>query len=220
MVQKLKTRKPAVINPQRMAAYAAAGVATMATCGATAEADITHVVINGGLGQASAPGDDFYFALTGGESLNFFHPTLGGTAGAVQLGVFNGGLTGDVAGFFTGFNYASNLAPGVNVSTQNFVNAFATLAYGGGYPNSQFLAAGDGYLAFRFNGGTQFGWARVTMDGVQPSNTYTIQEYAFGDVGDQVRVGQTAIPEPAALGLLALGAVGLVATRRRREVVA
>ncbi|HMP69303.1 MAG TPA: PEP-CTERM sorting domain-containing protein [Pirellulaceae bacterium] len=199
------------VSAKQWGTYAVAGVAAAGVSAATAEADITHVVVN----QASVPGDDFYFALSGGESLNFWHPSLGPGAGAVLLGVFNGALTGSVVGFTAGFNYASNLAVGVNISTQNFLPAFATLAYGNGYANSQFLNAGDGYLAFRFNGGTQYGWARVNMSGVQPGNNYTIVEYAYGSVGTSVAVGQ--IPEPSSLGLLALGAVGLAAFRRRRE---
>ena len=59
---------------------------------------------------------------------------------------------------------------------------------------------------------------RVTMDG-GPSHTLTVQEYAYADAGESIQVGQIdAIPEPCSLGLLALGAIGLAAQRRRRGV--
>ena len=45
-------------------------------------------------------------------------------------------------------------------------------------------------------------------------NTATLIRYAWGEPGDQVFAGQ--IPEPNALGMLALGAVGIIAWRRKR----
>ena len=52
-------------------------------------------------------------------------------------------------------------------------------------------------------------------------------DYAWGDLGDQVRTGQTssagdqveAIPDQGSLGLLALGGAGLMAWRKRRAEV-
>ena len=51
-----------------------------------------------------------------------------------------------------------------------------------------------------------------------PSNTLTVQEYAFAGVGETIKVGEIdAIPEPSSLGLLALGAAGVLANRRRKN---
>ncbi len=61
------------------------------------------------------------------------------------------------------------------------------------------------------------------MDGA-PENSFTLIDYAFGDVGDRITAGQTSIsnvPETGgSLALLAIGAAGLVAWRARRSQAA
>ena len=48
-----------------------------------------------------------------------------------------------------------------------------------------------------------------------PLNGLTIIDYAYADVGESISVGQT-VPEPGSLALLALGAAGVSAWRRKR----
>lgn len=129
---------------------------------------------------------------------------------------------GTVAGYFTfGFPYASNLPYSTPVARGYFDHAlasfFMTLAYKHGYGFSQFLDPGIGYLGFKFidiHNQAKHGWARVDMDGA-PYNGYTIVDYAYRDVDDFLRVGK--VPEPGSLGLLAVGAAGLLAARAARR---
>lgn len=219
-------------------AYAAAGAAT-AVCGQeAAEADINYFVVNQTLSAAAGASSVATLFLAGGTAnrLQFYHTQFaaGGTAAGEGQALAdidpngtlaNGALAGVNVG---GFNYASNLAYGQFVSA---LTAFlgpgllGTMAFRGGYGGDKFLSAGEGFVAFQFDigAGTQYGWVRVNMDSGANLNSYTVVDYAYGDAGDAVFVGQTAIPEPSsagALGLLALGGIGLARWRRDRKKTA
>lgn len=80
------------------------------------------------------------------------------------------------------------------------------------------LNSSDNFLGFRFQNEaaanqTQFGWLQLRMG----ANTgdRTIVGYAYEDTGAAII---TAVPEPSALALLATGAAGLFAARRRRQM--
>jgi hypothetical protein len=65
--------------------------------------------------------------------------------------------------------------------------------------------------------------------GGHPENAFRVIDYAYGDVGDRIKAGQRSsnemvpegsndiVPQEGSLGALALGAVGLVAWRKRRS---
>lgn len=70
-------------------------------------------------------------------------------------------------------------------------------------------------LRFRNEGSgnaTQFGWVRVSQPGTT-GGLATVVDWAYETDGGPIPAG--AIPEPASLGLLALGALGLAARRKR-----
>ena len=115
------------------------------------------------------------------------------------------------------YPYALNLTAGQNVSTAGgFLPGYGTMAFSSFNGNSQFLSTGIGFLGFQFNGGggVQYGWARVDMSG-SPINSFTIVDYAYASIDQQIKAGQIA--EPGSLGLLAAGAAGLAISRRRRR---
>ncbi len=83
-------------------------------------------------------------------------------------------------------------------------------------------ATGTVYVGFRAepaNGGG-VGWFSIDLGGAGNAVVFNAAGAQYGNNGESVTVGQSAIPEPGSVGLslLALGAVGL--RRRRRAKMA
>lgn len=221
--KQLRRRKLATIDTSRWASYATAGVAT--ALASSTEATIHYVGVNE---TFSAPVGEIVadtFAIGSNDSFYIRHhqPASGyGAARFILFGnsaSFNGIANGD-------YRYASKLASGANISALPFIRNrtdgmggyyLASLAFGLGYANSQWLKPGTGFVGFRFNdgAGVQYGWIRIEMLDGAPLNNFKVIDYAFGDVGDHVVAGQ--VPEPGSLGLLALGGLGLMLWRKRRS---
>jgi len=220
-----RIRKRSSISKKKWASYAAAAAAAVSIGTHTAEADIIHVVVGAPTGTLSADqGGSQYFqlyhpALNINVNIELSHVNLStySTNGAAFLNVGYGAAFIGAAG--NGRQYVSNLASGFLVSGGGFLGSIGiagTLAYSAYNSGAQFLNAGSGYIGFRFNDADdvqQHGWIRVTLDGA-PLNSLTIEEFAFTTRGESIAVGQ--VPEPGSLGLLALGALGLMCTRSRK----
>jgi hypothetical protein len=225
-----RSRKSAAIEKTRWAAYATAGAATALAGLHSAEAEIHY----SGLVNAKFAGNTTEtFEVVPGEILEFRHNihyygTSTKTGGSAFFHIFGPGAL--VAGFYTcatPFDVASvsNLVRNDPVSERPFVPGGGVLATDegltcGGGLRGQFLSAGVGFIGFKFNTGRgdQYGWARVEMFGAG-RNKFRLVDYAYGDPGDRLRVGQKSgghAPSLESLGGLAMGAAGLLAWRKRR----
>lgn len=222
---KSKRSRSAVISSSRWTAYATAGAATAVVGGMhTADAAIHYVSVNQTYNVAPNSSIINSFSLGAGASFavrDFLHASgVNGHAsfaiGAASAASFVGYMTS----VFTYPRYVSKLGAGQNVGGfTNFVTNYGYFAYLARHASGAFNAPGIGYIGIRFNtgAGVQYGWIRLNMNGA-PGNSFTLVDYAWGDPGDSILTGQ--VPEPGSLGLLALGAVGLLAWRKRRAQTA
>lgn len=195
-----------------LAAGAAAGMA------GSADAAINYsgvqdvgVVLGANAYQLNLDGDAF-------DDLKLMNYAFGG--GSYQ-GLYVNFFPGKVVGTnnpFPSIDYASALSSG------DLITASATaggpfqgsMAYGANNPNAEFNNAIGAFIGLEFpiGGVNHFGWVRVTIDNA--AGSFVINDWAYNTVaGEPIRAGQ--IPEPTALGLLAAGAAGVAAMRRRRS---
>jgi hypothetical protein len=93
-------------------------------------------------------------------------------------------------------------------------------------PTAWNLNSNNNYVGFRFlNEGTStvdFGWAQVHLGATLTDTTRAIIGYAYDDSGAGILSGATtSVPEPsttALLGVMAAGALGVRAWRKRKAV--
>ena len=234
--------KPASISYSRWAAYATAGAASTLVSVSSAQA-VTHYsgLVNhdfangpfvGPLDAGADPGITLQLSVgtgtwVGGGSFSFgainirgpSHSTLGGFAG--------------YAGLFAYF-WLSELPAGAFLPREPFGNSCrwssscgCQVCYGAQFGGAEFRESGIGFVGFSFShdgGGIQYGWARVKKSG-PPDYRFRLVDYAWGDPGDRIRTGQktssgnmvNTVTDSSSVGLLALGAAGLIAWRKRRR---
>lgn len=123
---------------------------------------------------------------------------------------------GKIVGFNNGLAYVTALTAGAVIDGSTVSTGFfGSMAYGANNPNAQFNNVTNAYVGFSFPSGpnTFYGWVRVDVNNAAQS--FLIKDWAYQNAsGAGIAAG--AVPEPATLGLLACGALGVAALRNRR----
>lgn len=133
------------------------------------------------------------------------------------------------------FAKASNLILAADSRLRYGNYAFGNLTQSSGRSNvSGEWANRNGYLGFEFfnskGSKSYFGWAHLSVHATAENISGKLLSFAYDTcAGQTIEAGQTtggacsepvSTPEPGTLSLLALGAVGLLALRKKRQVVA
>ncbi len=123
--------------------------------------------------------------------------------------------------------YVSKLSAGQKISSGTFTPRGSAVLVNGEYQLSYrgyWTEPGTGFIGFRFNNGAgiQYGWARIELRGfLEQRLPYRLLDYAYADPGEPLEAGQISRDNEAvsenSLGGLALGAIGLLAWRKRRS---
>lgn len=193
-----------------LAAGAAAGMGVADTDAAVVYSGIQNISISQfGSQQINLDGDAYNDVLLKNYVFG------GGNYQGAYVNFFPGKLVG-TNNPFPAIDYASALGAGELIdSTSTFGGPFqGSLAYGGVNPNAEFNTAAGAFLGLEFpiGGVSHFGWVRVTINNA--AGSFVVNDWAYESTpGEGLLAGE--VPEPTSLGLLAAGALGLAAMRRR-----
>ena len=233
-------RRSAAIAKRRWTAYATASAASALVGANSAEAAIHYSgIINQRFDgcqreTATFPLDQAGDFIRLKASVEFCSTDYGGGAYFAVNGLAGAAFAGrqDSCHYQTEFALVSRLRSDQLISNRPFLSAksgalgIATLSDCGEGWVGQFDGKGVGFIGFKFNNGSgdQYGWARIKMEkGININQNFKLLDYAWGDVGDRVRAGQKqsseTVTDKGSLGWLALGALGLLAWRKRGKTI-
>lgn len=192
-----------------LAAGAAAAIPALETDAAVVYSGLQNISIGSGNSQdLNLDGDAFNDLLL--KNYNF--------GGGAYQGASVNFFPGKLVGFTSGLNYVSALSAGATIDVSTAVPSFAgSMAYGANNPNAQFNNVTDAYIGLSFPSGPNifYGWVRVDVNNA--AQTFLVKDWAYeSQSGVGIKAGDGQVPEPATLGLLAAGGVGIAAMRRRR----
>lgn len=132
-------------------------------------------------GANTAPGFAFIFPVSSSNAMSY------NSNGIVGFGNNNSSYP---------YFYASNLAPGVLVDSNNGVNfsVRTDFNYDSCISNSQFCDGNDGYVGLHFKIGTatHYGWARIQV--ATTGESIIIKDFAYNTIANEpIVVGQTTL---------------------------
>jgi len=230
-------------------AYAVAGLATASGGAISAEAEIHYSGLVNYKFDKESPGYEVHaFRLSHGAFLEGFRYVRGASDNSADLLIEGGAVSHGFRIYSWSFapSVADALPRGSVVSQGSFNRSSLGRLQDYACEFPTFLEPGIYCAGFRFNSGAgmQYGWVRIKWGGCTVNkysvNKFIVMDYAWGDPGDKIKAGQKgphddntqvvpqAVKKPAAaphadsqgsLGLLALGALGLRAWRKSRQVI-
>jgi hypothetical protein len=138
-----------------------------------------------------------------------------------RLGMANG--TGATSLGVVGLPKPARLGNGVTVSSLSPFTPFSAFQpsnLAGGFGGGAWNGGQTGFIGVRFNlgGGPLYGWIQLQTPAPGLSgSTGQILGYAYENSGGAITTPASAVPEPNTLLLLASGALGVLALKRRKR---